>query len=144
MTLCTAKLNMGSTLFLAPPLNVLPLVAEDSSDLRELDLCKAAPTSRVGSASSLESGNGLSDRSLVVADDSDWPACKEPSVGGRPMVGVAGVTGADREVISVPVEAVRTETPDTDLSRALVSLTTSWIWRLSGFFAEVGGGLTMM
>lgn len=141
MTLCTVKLNMGSTLFLAPPLNVLALVCDETSDLSELLLLSAAPSIGVGS-SSADMGAGLSDRGFESGKDEVSTTWEIDSTGGRSIFGVVGVTGAEA-VISVLVDAARSDTPETDRSRARVSLTTSWICKLRGFLAEVGGGRTI-
>lgn len=141
MTLCTARLNIGSTRFF-DPLNVpIEPVLEDIVDLRELLRCKADPITL--SSESSDMGAGLSERVLESAEEESSTIGDEGLL-GRSMLGVVGVTGAEREVASVVVDVDTRDTPETDRSRVRVSLTTSWICRLRGFFAEVGGGRTMI
>ena len=145
MTLCTARLNIGSTRFFAAPL--VDVVFEDRLDLREDDRLNPAPLLLpiVISRSSAERRVGLSVDWFVfdpgVGDD--WLESEVVSTDGRSMSALVGVVGPE-PVISVEYEADRKDTPDTERSRGRVSLTTSCIWRLSGFFDEVGGGRTMM
>jgi hypothetical protein len=61
-------------------------------------------------------------------------------------VGVEGLEGLEKfeKRSAVPTDGLRRAgTLDSDRSRR-GGRTTSWIWRLRGFFEEVGGGLTMM
>lgn len=139
MTLCTVRLNIGSTLFFCPPPEVEDVLAEELR-LKSLDFmdelrlnvaaCSALPASaRTSKASSLDPLRSMT--CGVVASDGN-------TVFG--LIDEASIIPADMESLRMDVDTV-----ESVRSRERGSgFTMSCIWRLRGFFELVGGGLTMM
>lgn len=147
MTLCTARLNIGS-IRLPPPMVlpfelVAPLLMDtaDTLDLRDdVRLSSTPPALLTVAHSSPDMRTGESERTGV----SSVPDAEDVSGSGRPTGGLTGDECVDG--ITLPIEAERAEKAVEEAARSLPRRvwTTSWTWRLRGFFEEVGGGLTMM
>jgi hypothetical protein len=120
-TLCTWRLNIGSIRF--PEAVLIALSVVEVLDLREVCLDRGIMGFSSGSAV------GVSERGMSSSN-----------------VGVEGLEGLEKfEKRSAVLRdgLRRAATLDSDRSRR-GGRTTSWIWRLRGFFDAVGGGLTMM
>lgn len=124
---------------MVPVDKVVPLLLFDNAetlDLREVDLVKSAP--RPWSSVVMRVGDS------VVGTGISAPEVEDESVSASTMDALAGEDWD--EGITLAMEAERAEKADEEgaRSRPRPVLTTSWTWRLSGFFDAVGGGLTIM
>lgn len=145
MTLCTARLNMGSirlpVVMADPVVPVLLLETPETAetlDLSDVERVNSAP--RVVGDTSSEIRAGDSDRVGVMSVPVEEPL----SLSGKAIEPLAGEDWV--EGIMLPMDGERAEKTDDEaaLSRPRLVLTTSWTCRFKWFLEAVGGGFTMI